>query len=184
MKELGMNFVVSPEFTIKEFFEPEEAMRYLATPTGLFKNYYETGSESLLNPMNMYNLWFTVLSGTNNGESLKDEKLQAYFEKHISRMTWQAEGTMIAKSIEQSIEALERTLLVEYATRNLAYIINYGDNKKSCREFIQECSTEDLSEKICGKQNFTDLIYLRFFIYNYWRGDDFLVQYATGLSEE
>ena len=73
--------------------------------------------------------------------------------------------------------------MVEYATRNLAYKVNYGTTKKSCAEFIKACSTEKLAVKICGNQDFTDLIYLRFFTYNYWRGDDFLIQYATGLSE-
>jgi hypothetical protein len=56
MKELGMNFLVTPEFIISEFMTPEIAMMHLATPTGLFKEYYE--DVSLLNPMNMYDLWF------------------------------------------------------------------------------------------------------------------------------
>ena len=121
MLDLGMDFMVVPEFTGPGIFTPEEAEKLLEQNS--------QDDTSILNPGIMYNAYFASITKANQTLMTQTQWsfLSKYLDVQLEAMNLhQAEGQLLSKVVTLGYEVLNTTLPMEYATRNLAHAINYG----------------------------------------------------------
>jgi hypothetical protein len=128
MKELGMDFIVEPEFTANRqgTIAPATVFSLLNTDVATMT----TGS--LLNPENMW--LFAALYEANidgfstnfNIDTDQAEWIATYLETQMEAATYTGEGIMLAKTIESTSELLRKNLPAEWTARNFAQRSNYN----------------------------------------------------------
>ena len=77
----------------------------------------------------MYNAYFASITKANQTLMTQTQWsfLSKYLDVQLEAMNLhQAEGQLLSKVVTLGYEVLNTTLPMEYATRNLAHVINYG----------------------------------------------------------
>ena len=83
---------------------------------------------------------------------------------------------------------MNATLVTEYATRNLAHVLNYGSDHDNttypCSYFVDKVGENNatLTAEVCGKYDFSSLADVRYWVNADWYSQDSEFANATGLS--
>jgi len=129
---------------------------------------FQSGTNSILYPENMYNEFYSYVT-TGTFEFLDADQSQMAVDWFTEQLTYngeQAQGTFIAKSIESSELYLNSNFYVEASTRNMGYQINFvAATAQDCTYFMNQVSPAitDVAG-LCALYDFSDLATMRMFV--------------------
>jgi len=193
MKELGMDFIIAPEFTEDRVktIPPSTVFSLLNTDNATMTD------GSLLDPENMWlfaALYEANLDGFSDNFNIDTDQAEwiaTYLENQMEAATYTGEGIMLAKTIESTSELLRKNLPAEWTARNFAQRANYDTSDPlTCEKFFTNFNTSDAvytipSEQItyaCTQLPLSNLDAVRLWVNGTWYSNYDYLMPASGLN--